>query len=262
MMKKLLELLKQRLAKEEVRKYLHFLAIPLVVILLMIVIVIADKTEQGNTKETVTQAETKGNAVSEESEGSTGKEETTAASVPKLAKEEISEIHELMQTYFKAKKSCDGDTLSQVYGGTCSPEQLQRRLQRIEEEVKYYQDFQNLICYTVKGLADNSWVVYARFDMKLRQAETIAPTMVACYAKQAEDGSYYLEGETTAEEAAYMKKMNESEDVQLLARDVNANLRSALESDSNLLSVYYDLTGHKDKESAAETSAETSEALQ
>ncbi len=44
--------------------------------------------------------------------------------------------------------------------------------------------------------------------------------------------------EVTPEEGAYMAKVNESEAVQSMAEEVNVGLRTALETDSNLLAVY------------------------
>lgn len=82
-----------------------------------------------------------------------------------------------MEAYFKARKTCDLEALSTVYGNTSSEEILNEQSVRMEEEVKFYQSFENLVCYTAPGVDDGDYVVYARFDIKFRQAETLAPSM-------------------------------------------------------------------------------------
>ena len=55
--------------------------------------------------------------------------------------------------------------------------------------------------------------------------------------------------EVTPEEGAYMDKVNESEAVQSMAEEVNVGLRTALETDSNLLAVYQALMSGEEAES-------------
>ena len=251
-MRSLLEKLKESLANEETKRYLHFLTLPFVTILLIIVIVIADKPDKNDVTASVP-PETETVQQPETDEAGEMTEPTTA--VYQL-KEAAPEVLDMMEKYFKARKSCDVNRISEIYGGGLSSEQLEKERVAMEDEVRYYQNFHNLACYTVPGLTGDSLVVYARYDIKFRQAETEAPSMMACYAKSTGDGSWRLVAELTPEEAEYLDSVNRSDEVQAMAASVNAGLRSALESDENLLAVYYSLTAETEAE---ETDAEAEE---
>ena len=213
-MKDLLENLKKRLADEETIRYLKFMVIPLVVIILIIVIVVADRPqgEEGESTEAVSQIEI-GTAEATEEE-KTGDTEDTAYHLEEAGEE----IRSLMEAYFKARRTCD--------------------INRMEEEVKYYQSYNDIACYSVNGPEENTLVVYTRFQIKFRQSDTMAPSLFSCFVKRGADGSWHMMAEVTPEEGAYMAKVNESEAVQSMAEEVNVGLRTALETDSNLLAVY------------------------
>ncbi|MEY8352944.1 hypothetical protein AALB39_06230 [Lachnospiraceae bacterium 54-53] len=238
-------------SKEETRRFLKFLSVPLIVIVLMIVVVILDKTGQEgkDTESTLTTEE----GTPAEAEKETGKAEIT------LQKEAVPEIHELMEAYFKARKTCDVEALSEVYGGTFTQEELSEQSARMEEEVKFYQDFQNIVCYTAPGAEDGDYLVYARFDIKFRQAETLAPSLIVCYANTAADGSVYLTAGTSPEQTGYMDEANQSEEVQAMAEEVNDGLEKALKSDENLLAVYHILMDEKEESEGTDDPAGSSE---
>ncbi|WP_097005624.1 hypothetical protein [Lacrimispora amygdalina] len=237
--------------KEETRRFLKFLAIPLVAVILIMTVVVLDKTGQtGKEPETVS-AKAEGSP----SESTSGQPQKVKVA---LQKDAVPEVNDLMKSYFNARKSCDKDALSQVYGGNTGEESLDQLLSRMEEEVKFYQSFDNLVCFTTPGIADGDYVVYVRFDIKFRQAETMAPSLIVCYAKTAPDGSCYLAADNSSEESEFMEEVNHSEEVQKMAKEVNEGLEKALKSDENLLAVYNALkNGEEAPEAAAETTGES-----
>lgn len=262
-MKDLLENLKKRLADEETIRYLKFMVIPLVVIILIIVIVVADRPqgEEGESTEAVSQIEI-GTAEATEEE-KTGDTENTAYHLEEAGEE----IRSLMEAYFKARRTCDINGLAEVYGDSASPEELREEGLRMEEEVKYYQSYNDIACYSVNGPEENTLVVYTRFQIKFRQSDTMAPSLFACFVKRGADGSWHMMAEVTPEDGAYMAKVNESEAVQSMAEEVNVGLRAALETDSNLLAVYQALMSGEEAEGVGENgesreSGETGESVQ
>ena len=230
-MKDLLENLKKRLADEETVRYLKFMVIPLVVIILIIVIVAADRP-QGE----------EGDSTADSSQMEIGTAETTEE-----------EIRSLMEAYFKARRTCDINGLADVYGDSASPEELREESLRMEEEVKYYQSYSDIACYSVNGPVEHSLVVYTRFNIKFRQSDTVAPSLFACFVKRGADGSWHMMAEVTPEEGAYMARVNESEAVQRMAEEVNVSLRAALETDSNLLAVYNTLMNGEEQTGGGES---------
>ncbi|MBC5710260.1 hypothetical protein H8S75_20125 [Hungatella sp. L12] len=258
-MKDLLENLKKRLADEETIRYLKFMVIPLVVIILIIVIVVADRPqgEEGESTEDVSQIEI---GTAEATEEKTGDTEDTAYHLEEAGEE----IRSLMEAYFKARRTCDINGLAEVYGDSASPEELREEGLRMEEEVKYYQSYNDIACYSVNGPEENTLVVYTRFQIKFRQSDTMAPSLFACFVKRGADGSWHMMAEVTPEDGAYMAKVNESEAVQSMAEEVNVGLRAALETDSNLLAVYQALMSGEEAEGVGENgeSRETGESVQ
>lgn len=261
-MKDLLENLKKRLADEETIRYLKFMVIPLVVIILIIIIVVADRPqgEEGESTEDVSQIEI---GTAEATEEKTGDTEDTAYHLEEAGEE----IRSLMEAYFKARRTCDINGLAEVYGDSASPEELREEGLRMEEEVKYYQSYNDIACYSVNGPEENTLVVYTRFQIKFRQSDTMAPSLFACFVKRGADGSWYMMAEVTPEDGAYMAKVNESEAVQSMAEEVNVGLRAALETDSNLLAVYQALMSGEEAEGVGENgesreTGETGESVQ
>lgn len=240
-MKDLIEKWKKR-SKEETRRLLKFLVFPLAAIILIFAVIVFDEPEQTGNDPAHVSAEA-------------GETESTASEPVKeeitLQEEAIPAIHDLMEAYFKARRTCDLEALSNVYGGTCSEETLREQGAEMEEEVKFYQSFENLVCYTATGLEDGDYLIYARFDIKFRQAETLAPSLVVCYGKTAADGSCYLVGDISEEQSEFMERANQSEAVQRQAKEVNDSLENALKSDENLLAVYHTLMDEKEEPEAA-----------
>ena len=238
-MKDLLEKWNKKLTAEN-RRFLKFLAIPLAAVLLIAVIIVLDKSgpEQGTVENVGTGSE----ALPPGDEDGEGTAQEPATVDFTLQEETIPEIHDLMEAYFKARKTCDPELLNEVYGGTYSQEQINEQIARMEEEVKFYRGFENLICYTVPGVEEGDYLVYAKFDIMFRQADTLAPSLILCYAKTAEDGTYYLVGDVNQAQSKYMEEANQSEAVQAMAKEVNESLEKALKSDENLLAVYHTLT--------------------
>ncbi|WP_349944455.1 hypothetical protein ABFV83_13135 [Lacrimispora sp. BS-2] len=237
----------KKCSKEDGRRLLKFLFFPLAAIILIFAVIVLDKPQQtGNNPANVSTVDS-----SAESTASTAKKEIT------LQEEAIPAIHDLMEAYFKARKTCDIEALSKVYGNTYSEEELRDQGTRMEEEVKFYQSFENLVCYTVPGVDEGEYVVYARFDIKFRQAETLAPSLVVCYVKTAADGSYYLVSDTSEEQSEFMEGANKSDAVQKQAKEVNNGLENALKSDENLLAVYHILMDEKEDPEVSEETTDS-----
>lgn len=236
-MKDLLKKLKERLADEETVRYLKFMTIPFVVVVLVFAVVVSDGSDTGN--------EMKASDISGEGMDPAKNTQEDGKGISLRTEKAGDEIYNLMASYFEARKTCDINGLSQVFGNAVSVLDMEEENRRMEEEVKYYQDYQNLVCYSAKGLKEGSLVVYSCFSIKFRQSDTLAPSMFSCYVKCGEDESWHIEPKPSKEEAAYMEKVNRSDAVQAMADQVNSELRSALEGDSNLLSVYNTLMGNK-----------------
>ncbi len=270
------------------QKYLKILALPLVVMILILVIVLADRwagfagnsAEEASirTEETESMAETDTGAEapadgedgepsgtepdSEEAAADQENGETAEEADSELKHNDIPEITALMEEYCRAKTDCDAETMYQLYGKTdmTGTEELRQRMQY---RAKYVEAIENVDCYTLPGMEDNTYIVYVTADIKFRVTETLAPTIMWCYVRMEDDGTYHIVENITAEEAEYAAKAEQSEAVRRLAAQVNEELEVAISADTRLASAYGMLkegTTVPDSAQTAQTSAAQTEA--
>ena len=154
-----------------------------------------------------------------------------------LRRSDIPEITALMEEYCAAKVSCDAEAMYRIYGRTdmTGVEELEQRMQW---RARYVEDIENVDCYILPGMEDNSYVTYVTADIKFRVTDTLAPTIMWCYVRQEDDGTWHIVENVTAEEAEYAAKAEQSESVRRLAAEVNEKLEVAVASDSRLASAY------------------------
>ena len=99
----------------------------------------------------------------------------------------------------------------------------------------------DIVCYTKPGLTEDSYVAYVTYEVKFRRVETLAPGLMWCYVVKDDNGNYIIRENVVGDEADYVAKQNQSEDVKLLSNQVNERLRQAIESDTVLAGIYKDL---------------------
>ena len=105
----------------------------------------------------------------------------------------------------------------------------------IESLETLVEEYQNIHCYTKRGMEEGSFVVIACYDLKFVAADTVAPGMETWYVKTNEDGAYYIFLDTPGEDLlAYVNEIVEGEDVQALCDEVTQKFASALEQDAKL----------------------------
>lgn len=110
----------------------------------------------------------------------------------------------------------------------------------------YVESYNNIDCYTKKGLEENSYMVSATYDMKFNGVEGTVPGMEFFYVRTNEDGSLYIdnlyssfnsemkEQETDAEVMALIDKFKEASDVKELQADFQNRYTQTISADANL----------------------------
>ncbi len=198
-------------------------------------------------------SETVGEVISVETEA-TG--ESSAESNNELLVDAFSKINRLMETYFKAKLDCDTETLQKIVYNT---ENITE--EKLLKENEYIEDYQNIKCYTKNGILDNTYIVYVYFEYKFYNIDTNAPAMIRMYVCTNEAGDVYIYNEAVdGEIASYMEEVNNSDDVVALFEETDNLLKTAIESDENLMGFYTKLIEGVGSETEASTEAETTEA--
>ena len=233
--------------------------IPLVVIVLMIVIVLADygkkrteepaavtETAETQEQEPETMAETDESAETEtdaeaEAETEASEENGDPYATENLTHDSVPEVLSLMKKYFTARASGDADTMNEIYGVSgLSFTELEHEKTRLRSNSKYVQEFENITTYVRDGVTADSWLVYALADIKFHSVKTAAPMIMWCYVEKDSEGNFHIINDTDLSENVlqFVETSNHSEEVRKLASSVNVKLKEALNSDEDLNSVY------------------------
>ena len=100
---------------------------------------------------------------------------------------------------------------------------------------KYIEKYENIICYTKTGPIANSYIVYAYYEVKFMNLDTLAPALKRLFLCTAEDGSLYVVDTVTDEQMlAYIEEVSQQVDVQDLFTEVQVKYLEAVDSDANL----------------------------
>lgn len=97
------------------------------------------------------------------------------------------EVNELINEYFSAYVVADFTTLEAIATPLTEMEKSY-----ITAMGQFYEEYQNIKCYTKHGLSKDSYIVSACFDIKFKGQEVTAPSMVLFYVQTDENGALYI----------------------------------------------------------------------
>lgn len=233
-------------------KYIRMAAIPLVIVLVLVAIILVMDRKPSNKEasaptdvslssdEDINISSDSSAAPEDEGVEPDNNQYTTDFSQYELKKDEIPQVNQLISEYFQAKVDQDAQTLYRIFGKS-DDTGLEARKEELKNEAVYIEDYVDIVCYTKPGLTADSYVAYVTYEVKFRRVDTLAPGLMWCYVVKNDDGNYMIRENVVGDEADYVAKQNQSEDVKLLSNQVNERLRQAIESDTVLAGIYKDL---------------------
>ncbi len=144
------------------------------------------------------------------------------------------EINTLISNYLQAKRDVDMEAI----------EPLVSDINRIDQEkfiklAEYVEDYQNIVCYTLENEENGAARVYVRYDMKLKNIETLAPCLSGFYVTLGSDGKklIYLSAlEETEEE--FLLSADKNSHVTDLQKEVSDQLKKAIDGDPAFRDLY------------------------
>lgn len=154
---------------------------------------------------------------------------------------ENKELNSLISKYYELYAAGNVDELAKVATPFSDMEKSY-----VQMMSGYVEGYNNIDCYTKKGLEENSYMVSATYEMKLSGAEGTVPGMEFFYVRTKEDGSLYIDNvygtfnsemkelETDPEVMALIEKFNDASDVKELVADFQSRYTKAIEQDENL----------------------------
>jgi len=156
--------------------------------------------------------------------------EALAEETNDLEKDAYAEVNAIVQQYYDYMSAGDMEGLASVVDEISEEEK--NRILRSKDLVEGYQ---NISCYTKKGLEENSYLVFVYYELKFVQIETPAPGLSPLYVYTNEEGNLCIfNGEPGEELKAYAEQMGQEEDVLALREEVRVKYEEAKAADEEL----------------------------
>ena len=163
----------------------------------------------------------------------TTEENVVDPSTYELQKDAIPQVNELVNTYFTVMKNADAEGyMNVVVGDEMTHDKLVKKGEFIE-------DYLNITCYTKPGMTEGEHVVYVYYEVKFRNIDTPAPSMIGLYICSNEDGTMYIyAGEKDAALSEYINTVSNDDDLRSLQSKTDQRLKDACASDNKLDALY------------------------
>ena len=202
----------------------RMIAIAVVVFVAIVIIAVAVSTAIGKNSQSSEVA-----AAIVETESST-EEETLVVPDDPLETDAYPEVNALVKKYYQAMADGDLETLSGIMTGLDEKEQI-----KIAKKSEYVENYPTVICYTKKGPLEDSYIVYAYYEVKLVDFENLTPGMNALYVCKNDAGAYYINGETQDDKTIdYCEMISAQDDVVDLVNTVQVKYNELKSVDTEL----------------------------
>lgn len=173
------------------------------------------------------------------------------------------EINDLLKRYYGATASGDLLAVNSIRSGLDDKEQVV-----IQKKAEYITSYPVVTCYTKKGPVEDSYLVYAYYEVKLDGYEEAVPGLNAWYVCRNEEGNYFINEDPQDEKIAeYCKIVSVQDDVQDLSNTVNVKFNEVMASNEKLAAYMDELTvkmkvevGEEIAKAEAETAAANDDA--
>ena len=211
--------------KEFIIKHYQYFGVGVLFICLVVVLLIFSagrkKEEAAQTVDTVSE--------------STSSEDAIEVPETPLETDAHEDVNNLVNQYFTAMATGDTDTLSSLCSELDDTEKI-----RIQKKAEFTENYQNFTCYTKPGPMDKSYIVFAYYEIKFKNIETLAPGLTSLYICSKEDGSLYVyDGDLDDNVNDYIRTIAAQDDVVELLNKVDTKYSEAAASD-NALKVFMD----------------------
>ena len=119
------------------------------------------------------------------------------------------DINNLITSYYQAKRDVNLEELEPLVSDINQIDQ-----EKLIAQAEYVEDYQNITCYLLENKDNGAYRVYVRFDMKLKNINTLAPCLSALYVTMGSDGKNVI----------YLSALDKNEEDFILAADKNSHL--------------------------------------
>lgn len=147
------------------------------------------------------------------------------------------DINKLIMDYYTAKKTVDMEALGNLVS---DPNQIPK--EKFTALAKYVEDYSNINCYVIQHDELDIYRVYARYDMKLKNIDTLALGLSAFLVTVTSDGKHiiYLSALDEVQEE-FITSADKNPEIIKLAEEVNQKHKEMMEKDGAYKQFYQKL---------------------
>ncbi len=140
------------------------------------------------------------------------------------------EVNELMKRYYQAEAEGDVETVKSIKSSVDDKEEIV-----ISKKSEYIENYPVVTCYTKKGPVDDSYLVFAYYEVKLNDFEETAPGLNAWYVCRNGSGDLYIDDDEQDEKLSnYCKILSVQDDVVDLNNTVNVKFNDLLAENEDM----------------------------
>ena len=130
-----------------------------------------------------------------------------------LEKDAYQDVNDLISSYYQAKLDCNIDDFTELVTDT-----TQVDIEYLQKQYEFVNSFQNITCYTKKGIGNIAYVVFVSYDSEIATITTLVPSLDRLCLTYTDDGKLRVMMEDpTEEESAYIETLMDAEDVKDLS---------------------------------------------
>lgn len=151
-----------------------------------------------------------------------------------LALNENQDINQLVSNYFEAKKTVDIEAMASYVS-----DQNRIDKEKFSKMAEYVEGYQNINCYVIESDETDACRVYAKYDMKLKNIDILAPCLSAFYITATSDDKYviYLSALDEAQED-FITSADKNSEIVKLKEQVAEELQAAIDKDVAFKQLY------------------------
>ena len=163
--------------------------------------------------------------------------ETTEAVVDpssyKLEKDAVPKVNDLVNAYFTVMKNADEEGYMNIVSGD------EMTHDKLVKKGEFIEDYRGISCYTKPGMSEGEYVAFVYYEVKFRNIDTSAPSMIRLYICSNPDGTMYIyAGELDAALYEYINIVSDDDELRMLESQTDQRLKAACDSDDKLESLY------------------------
>lgn len=164
----------------------------------------------------------------------TGGTNTQNAASADLELNKNEDINKLVSDYFAAKKTVNVDVMSNLVSDS-----NQINKEKLVAMAEYVEDYKDINCYLIHSADLNAYRVYVKYNMKLKNINTLAPCLSAFYITSTSDGKYviYLSALDEVQEE-FITSADKNDSIVKLKEQVAEELKKAVAGDDAFKQLY------------------------